>query len=658
LNSSPRLAASVEDLLFLGNFCERNAATQTFTLADPGGANVPFTITSSNPGVHVTPSSGTTPATISVTVDPNAFTSQKGTAAVQLTFSSNVALNIPKSVRVLVNSREPAQRGTIIDIPGTLVDMISDPSKDQFYVLRQDMNQLLVFDGTNNTLKTTLRTCTKPTSMAVTWDQLSLIVGCDNSHMMRVYDIPTLTLRSMVYAPTSYVQSLGVSSKVVLAVMRDGGGGSPNIQRVDLGGANLFGTVIGTTYTYTQLGVWQNKVPLNSVLAGSPNGSTILVASSDGSVFLYDANQDTFTISRKDFPSFSGPYAASSFNQYVIGNQIFDSSLVQTATIQGTSGTPSGFAFVDQGGIFSAAPTASDPGVIERVDTTFGTGINPTGTVEAPLLNAAPNLFTRTLAPIFSRSEIVELTTSGVVILPWTYDAAVLVPNITRVVSAADGFSPVAPGGLMSVLGTNMSPTNIATGELPLPTALANSCLTVNGGPIPIMFVSGTQLNAQMPFEALGNVTMVWHTPGGVSNNFNFTVLPNAPAIFHSATAGDQSNLPTVVRFTNGLLVTDTNPVHRNDILTIYLTGLGAVAPAVNDGFPGPFGPLATTISDPVVQLGGVGLQLLYSGLAPGEVGVYVLNVIVPSNAPQGLSVPLTIAQGGSTYTLNVRVVQ
>ena len=67
--------------------------------------------------------------------------------------------------------------------------------------------------------------------------------------------------------------------------------------------------------------------------------------------------------------------------------------------------------------------------------------------------------------------------------------------------------------------GSNLSPTNLATSQIPLPTALANSCLTVNGQPMPLIFVSPTQINAQMPFQAVGDVTVVVHTPGGTSDN-------------------------------------------------------------------------------------------------------------------------------------------
>ncbi len=149
---------------------------------------------------------------------------------------------------------------------------------------------------------------------------------------------------------------------------------------------------------------------------------------------------------------------------------------------------------------------------------------------------------------------------------------------------------------------------------------------------------------------------MIVHTPGGVSDNYNMTVLPSSPSVFRAEVAPGAA-FPTVVRATNNLIATDTNPVHRGDVLVIYLTGLGKVSPLVENGRPAPSDPLAYTIDQPDVAIGGIGLPVLYSGLTPGQVGLYQLNVSVPSNTPKGLSVPLTIKVGGSTHSVNVRVV-
>ena len=242
--------------------------------------------------------------------------------------------------------------------------------------------------------------------------------------------------------------------------------------------------------------------------------------------------------------------------------------------------------------------------------------------------------------------------------LPWNYDAAVAPPQITSVVNAADGTKPVAPGGLISVYGQQMSPVNIATQEIPLPTALGESCLTVNGIAVPMLFVSSQQINGQLPVNVTGNATMTLRTPGGISDNFYFTILPAAPSIFRSGMAGPETGLATVFRNDNGQLITPTNPIHPNDIITIYATGMGATSPAVDSGMPAPADPLPNTVIAPSVTLGGVPLNVLYAGLAPGEVGVYQINASVPSGVPQGMDIPLVVAQAGSSTTLSVRVVK
>ncbi len=670
LKAYPRLAASVEDVVFRGNFCLRGIETQTFTITDPGGGQTPFRISGNTAGITVSPSSGLTPATITVSVDPNAFQSQKGTAAAFLSISSSAAVNLPPAVRVLINSEDPAQRGSFLDVPGKVVDLLADPKRNVYYVLRQDKNQVLVFNSANNTKTATLRTCTTPKGMAITFDQQYLLVGCDSSHYMSTFDLDTLQPRQRIAFPSDYVQSVAASANAILVHMRPGDGSEPRIGQVDL--------TFHTGAKLPTLGVYENKLALDTVLSSSSNGSTILIAGSDGSVMLYDANTNSFTVSRKDFAALGGAYGASNFGQYVVGNNLLNGSGVPVATIPTSTGNSSGFAFVNLTGYYTAAPNSSSPGVISQVDLSNGSFIQPTLMVEAPILGATPaaptsgattppttpvvnrvstSVWTRSIAPLPNQTAIINLTTSGFTVLPWTYAASVASPRITKVTSAADKTSPVAPGGLISVTGTQLSPTNLATNQIPLPTALANSCLTVNGQPIPMIFVSPTQINAQMPLQAVGNVTLIVHTPGGVSDNFNMTVLPNAPAVFLSGVAGPASNLPTVVRAENNLLATDSNPVHRNDTLVIYLTGLGQTNPAVAAGLPAPGDPLASALTLPTVQLGGQNLPVLYAGLAPGQVGVNQINVTVPSNTPEGLGIPLTINQGGFTTSIALRVV-
>jgi uncharacterized protein (TIGR03437 family) len=66
---------------------------------------------------------------------------------------------------------------------------------------------------------------------------------------------------------------------------------------------------------------------------------------------------------------------------------------------------------------------------------------------------------------------------------------------------------------------------------------------------------------------------------------------------------------------------------------------------------------LSNALTATGVTLGGMNLPVTYAGLAPGEVGVYQINVSVPGGTPTGISLPLTINQGAGTVTVSMRVV-
>ena len=651
LKQTHRIVATQSDILASGNFCNRSVIIQQLTIVDPGGGNTDFSVSSDTAGVVISPASGITPATVQVRVDPNQFLNQTGTITATLTLSSFTAVNIPPTVRLLINNSAPDQRGTVIDVPGTITDVLADPARNRFYLVRQDQNQVLVFDSTTYQQVTTLRTATTPTRLAMTFDRQYLIVGHDNSQFAYVFDLDSFEQQLPIpFPPGHYPRSIAESGNGLLAVSRNTATGGPAvIDSIDF--------LARTATQLPSLGVYTNSVNVNAVLAPSGNGAAILLASPDGSVMLYDANAGTFTVSRKDFSLLQGAVAASSYGTYVVGNYLLNSSLVLQSTLESSSGTASGFAFVDQWGFRTTTPAMTSPGVIQRVDPTQSLGIKPTRMVESPLAPTTLLPMLRTLAPLYDRSAVIALTVSGFTVLPWNYDAAVAAPEISAVVNAADGTEPVAPGGLISVYGQQMSPVNIATSNIPLPTAIGQSCLTVNGVPLPMLFVSSAQINGQLPTNVSGIAQMTLHTPGGISNNFNFTIYPAAPSIFRSGTAGPLTGLATVVRTDNGQLVTATNPLHPNDSIVIYATGLGLTQPAVDAGLPAPSDPLASAIIVPQVTLGGVPVTVSYAGLAPGEVGVYQINASIPLKVPQGLSVPLVIDQAGMTTELDVRVV-
>ncbi len=292
LAASPRLMASQEDVVFQSTFCDRNVMTKDIVINDPSGNGSDFTLSSSTSGVSVSPSSGTAPAAVRITVDPTAFQNTKGTVAATLMISSRKAVNVVTPVRVLVNMHDPDQRGIVVNVPGKLVDLLADPSRDRFFILRQDTNQVLVYDGSSYSQVAALRTGNTPTQMAISFDRRYLFVGNDNSQLANVYDLETLATLAPIYFPGGhYPRSIASSGRAILAACRVAGT-KHTIDRVDM--------FTRTAWELPSLGVYNNDINLNTMMVATGNGSSILAAEADGNLLLYNANVDTFTVSRKD----------------------------------------------------------------------------------------------------------------------------------------------------------------------------------------------------------------------------------------------------------------------------------------------------------------------------------------------------------------------
>ncbi len=672
LDKAPRVSVSAEDVVFRGNFCNSGTITQSIDVVDPAGNATPFQIclagsgSCSVPGISISPASGVTPTKVKISINPTMIGSMIGTKAYQFEIRSAAAVNMPppptrgtiestyvtntrSRFRVLVNSREPSNRGAFFNVPGELVDVLADPARNRFYVLRQDKNQVQVYDATSYNLITTLRTGNTPTSMAITFDRNYLLVGNDNSQIANRYDLESLTaVQPIVFQLGHYPRSIAASGRAVLAASRVAGP-THTIDLVDM--------VSLTARPLASLGPYKNDIHISTTLTAAPNGGTILGAMPDGRLLLYNANVDAFTISRQDFSDLKGALAASSFGAYMVDHYLLNESLVPLAPVLSSGDASSGFAFVDQDGLLTAV-TSTESGYIQRLRTATVQSPLPTMMVEPPTVGDKEFPFRRTLAPLGDRSAIIALTISGFTVLPWNYDAATAPPVLDRLVSAGDFTKPVAPGGLVSIFGSQLSPMTLASKDVPLPTVLADSCLTVNGVVIPMQFVSPTQINAQLPFQVSGNADVVLRTPGGVSDALRISILPAAPSVFRAGSAGPLTGLATIVRASNGDFVTPSNPVHPSDRLTIYLTGMGQTIPEVPAGAPAPSDPLSSALLPATVMLGGTPLFVDFAGLTPGGVGVYQINVTVPfKGVPTGFDIPLTISQGGQSTTILVRVV-
>jgi uncharacterized protein (TIGR03437 family) len=669
-----RVRFDQEDVLFRGSSCAPQQQTLEVKVEDASGGETAFRLVPSNRGITVTPSTGVTPAVVRVTIDPGQFANFKGTSVGYVNVLAPAAINVPDTdlvgvtetdagsglltvgqatdvsarLRILVNNREADQRGSIVNIPGSLVDILADSVRGRFFVVRQNRNEVLVFDRQMRQIAT-LRTGNTPKQMAISPDQRYLVVGNDNSQIASVFDLDTLQASAPVVFPLGhYPRSIASSGNVMFASVRSASG-PHQIDLIDMGKR--------TASALSSLGVFINDVALDTALSSSPDGSAMLVAMANGKVMRYDANTFSFT-ARKDFETLSGAYVATNGDSFIVDNHVLNASLVPVATLEQGSDSSSGLLVVDRVAFRTRTPGAGQAGMIERVNLSQGTGILPTRMTESPLTPPAGLGFTRTLAVLGNREGLVSLTTSGVTMLPWNYDASYLPPRISRVVNAADGSENIAPGSLISIVGSQLSPTSDSLADPALADALGDACVSINGSLSPVVFASSNRISAQVPWNTGSVASLVVRTPGGASDIIRIRVTPTAPGVFRSGTAGPDTGIATVIRGINNELVTASNPVHQGDDLVIYATGLGRTSPEVLVGSPAPFEPLARVTDTPVITLGGVPLPVSFAGLTPGLIGVYQVNVIVPRSVPTGFDIPLTIKQADGMTTLNVRVVR
>jgi uncharacterized protein (TIGR03437 family) len=230
--------------------------------------------------------------------------------------------------------------------------------------------------------------------------------------------------------------------------------------------------------------------------------------------------------------------------------------------------------------------------------------------------------------------------------------------NAGGVVNDASYSAPVAPGSIAAVFGDFFLTAGSSDTDLPLVSTLQSLSFQFGGTAAPLYFVSGGQVNFQVPWELAGQSTAtLTATLNGTSGAAQTaTVAAFAPAIF---TLNSQGTGPGAILDSSYDLVDSNNPATAGTTtILIYCTGLGAVANQPATGSPGPSSPLAETTTAPTVTIGGVTANVSFSGLAPGYVGLYQVNALVPAGVAAGSAVPVAISIGGVTSNTATIAVQ
>jgi uncharacterized protein (TIGR03437 family) len=213
------------------------------------------------------------------------------------------------------------------------------------------------------------------------------------------------------------------------------------------------------------------------------------------------------------------------------------------------------------------------------------------------------------------------------------------------VVNAASLAAAFSPGALATVFGSNFTGTglNSVASSLPLAANLGGVSVQVNGVSAPVLYASATQINFQIPWETkTGSATVVVSVNGITSATVNITVQSAAPGLFVQGSHA-------IVQNSDFSLNTSGNPAKAGGTIMAYLTGAGAVSPEPADGAAAGSGSGLSNVTPTVTaSIGGQTAQVSFAGLAPDFVGLWQVNIVVPTGLTQG-NYPLTVTVGGQT---------
>ena len=198
---------------------------------------------------------------------------------------------------------------------------------------------------------------------------------------------------------------------------------------------------------------------------------------------------------------------------------------------------------------------------------------------------------------------------------------------VTALVNAATFSKVVAPGSLISIFGVNFAATEFDAGGFPLPVATGDLTGTVNGIAVPLIFANANQINAQLPFEAAPGPAALKITGHGQTSTLNFNVAAAGPGVFtfgaNRAVAQNEDNS----------LNTAANAAKVGSVMTIYLTGEGALDNAIASGAQTPATPLSRPTLPCTVTVGGQSAEILFLGMTPGFAGFGQATIRVPDVA-------------------------
>lgn len=265
---------------------------------------------------------------------------------------------------------------------------------------------------------------------------------------------------------------------------------------------------------------------------------------------------------------------------------------------------------------------------------------------------------------VCNSGSVLKMTPTGTTISPAPY----LSPSFG--VTGASAFSlsagdAIALGSYAEIYGNYLASDSRlwAGGDfngIDAPTKLDGTTVTVGGQPAYVNYISPGQVNIQVPSTiGTGPQPLVVTTPHGQSAAYAVTVRAEVPRLLAPAVFNIHGTQYGVALFPDGVTFAlpvgaipgvASRPAKQGDTLTLYGLGFGPVTPNVpagqiTQGTNNLTLPLNVSIVTPATPV-----TVTYSGLAPGIVGLFQFNIVIPKLPAAGPQ-PVIFSLGAAGQT-------
>ena len=358
-----------------------------------------------------------------------------------------------------------------------------------------------------------------------------------------------------------------------------------------------------------------------SSMAATAYNGTITIA---GSSFASDNKQISVSLNVTTQPIAEGSSSSLSFNiaqgaQPQIMNVAVTNPGQGTLTVSGVTATAA------SSGTWLTAATVSGGVTVTA---------NPSG--------LSPDTYTGTVT-------VASNGVNGNIVIPVQLVVAAQGPPIASAGGAVNNGSfasgePLAQGDIVAVFGSQFdfdAPQGAII--LPLVTTMDGIQVLVNGTAAPVYYVSADQINFEIPIDAStanGGGGTVQIVRNGTPGNLIYVDINARVPRFILYNGGPYAIMTTPDNVLTGI---PSHPVKVGDTIVIYTIGLGPTSPPVASGIASPTSPLAKVPGTTQVCFGvetpffqAPCATAAFAGLTPYFIGLYQVNVTIPSGIQSG----------------------